>query len=94
MRRIRGGRHPYPRYKYPLHVLGPGMKGVWAQEAIAQSDCDMSIRIGQAFEGSSDREGMEIDIGALCEDVDSGWAGLLGEPGEDGGSQDMEWAYQ
>ena len=92
LRRIRDGRHPYPRYKYPLHVLGPGIKDVWTQEVIDQSATDMSMRVGQVLEGTSDREDLGVDIGHLCEDVDSGWAGILGEPGEDGGSQDIEWA--
>ena len=93
LRRIRNGRHPYPRYKYPLQVLGPGLKDLWAQEAIVQTDADMSMRVGQVLEGSSDKEDPGVEIGHLCEDVDSGWAGILGEPGEDGGSQDIEWAY-
>ena len=92
LRRIRGGMHPYPRCKYPLQVLGSVVKGLWAQEVIEQSGLDMSVRTGKAFGGPLDREGPEVDICALCEDVDSNWAGFLGGLGEDGGAQDIEWA--
>ena len=88
IRRIKMGMHPYPRYKYPLHVLGPGRSGFMAQEVIEPVDSDMVVRVGDLCRGPPGEEGHGVDEAwALCTDVHVGWA-YLGSPGDDGGAWD------
>ena len=92
LRWIRLGMHPYSRYRYPLHVLGPGVAGFLAQEVVEPGQLDMSVRVGDLLRGPSDGDGPGADeVWALSADVDADWAGLLGSPGEDGGAQDGDW---